>query len=61
MHDKDTEGETKSSLSAAAYLTLRGEVIWVQTDRKKACPAALSFLAKYERVVRLWKQAYRWI
>lgn len=44
MHDKDTEGETKSRLSAVAYFTLHGEVIWVQTHRTKACPAALSFL-----------------
>lgn len=46
MQDKDTEGETKSRVSAVAYVTLHGEVLWVQADHAKACPAALSILGK---------------
>lgn len=38
--------KVKQRVSAVAYFTLRGEVIWVQTDRTKACPAALSFLGE---------------
>ncbi|CAB1423115.1 unnamed protein product [Pleuronectes platessa] len=50
----------------SANFTQRGEVIWVQADRSEACPAALGFLkggtgGGHGRIVRLWKQAYRWM
>ncbi len=41
--------KVKQRVSAVAYFTLRGEVIWVQTHRTKACPAALSFLGGKKR------------
>lgn len=43
--------KVKQRLSAVAYFTPRGEVIWVQTNRTEACPLALGFPGKGGRVV----------
>lgn len=53
--------KVKQRVSAVAYFMLHGEVIWVQADR-----TALSMLSRVNLrgnkiVVRLCKQAYRWI
>lgn len=45
MHDKDTEGETKSICSYVFY-TARRSYLGSHRPQGKVCPAALSFLGK---------------